>query len=51
LTDISPLWGVWKNADAAISGKGDIDSFSSPADRAIMVAEFRTWAYRSSLSP
>jgi hypothetical protein len=44
LTEISPVWGVWKNADAAISGKGDIDSISPPADRSNMVEAFREWA-------
>jgi hypothetical protein len=44
LTDISPLWGVWKNADAAISGQGDIDSASPSEDRALILGEFRVWA-------
>ena len=31
LTELSPAWGVWKNADRAIAGYGDIDSISSPS--------------------
>jgi hypothetical protein len=51
LTEISPLWGVWKNADAAISGKGDIDSASPSEDRALIVEEFREWAGGHSYEP
>jgi hypothetical protein len=51
LTDISPVWGVWKNADAAISGKGDIDSISPPEERSIMVEAFRGWAREHDFQP
>lgn len=51
LTEISPSWGVWKNADAAISGKGDIDSISLPADRLAILEDFRGWASAQGYQP
>jgi hypothetical protein len=51
LTQMSPLWGVWKNADAALSGEGDIDSVSSPLDRNSLMAEFFTWASANQMYP
>lgn len=51
LTELSPLWGVWKNADAAIAGHGDIDSVSPPQDRDMLVNEFRRWAAEHGMGP
>jgi hypothetical protein len=51
LTELSPLWGSWKNADAAIAGHGDIDSVSSRQDRDMLVNEFRRWAAEHGMGP
>jgi hypothetical protein len=51
LTETSPHWGVWKNADAAISGKGDIDSISPPVDRLLLLQGFRDWAREQGYGP
>jgi hypothetical protein len=51
LTEISPAWGVWKNADRAISVSGDIDSVSLPADRELLLGEFRRWASANRMEP
>jgi hypothetical protein len=51
LTEISPVWGVWKNADRAISVSGDIDSVSLPSDRDLLLEEFKRWASAHSMGP
>jgi hypothetical protein len=51
LTEVSELWGVWKNADRAIAGHGDIDSISAPLERAIITVEFQRWASENGLLP
>lgn len=51
LTAVSERWGVWKNADRAIAGHGDIDSVSPPSERFVIVDEFRKWASRNDLMP
>ena len=51
LTEISPLWGVWKNADVAIASHGDIDSVSPRDDRDRLVDEFRLWASEHRMAP
>ena len=51
LTDLSSLWGVWKNADQAIDVSGDIDSVSDPADRAVLLQEFARWATKNDMAP
>lgn len=51
LTVISPLWGVWKNADVAIASHGDIDSVSPRDDRDLLVDEFRRWAAEHGMAP
>jgi hypothetical protein len=51
LTERSPLWGVWKNADAAIAGHGDIDATSSPQDRELLVEAFTRWASQYDMGP
>ena len=45
------MWGVWKNADAAIAGHGDIDSISPRDDRDFIVDEFRRWATTHRMEP
>lgn len=44
LTDRVPRWVVLKNAGAALSGVGDVDSFAPPEDWPLIEREFRAWA-------
>jgi hypothetical protein len=44
LTDACPGWLVWKNADEALAGKGDIDSAATPAEVPQVSAVFASWA-------
>ncbi len=51
LTQVHPGWGIWKNADAALAGSGDIDS-SAPAHAwDLIVSEFRGWAPSNGVGP
>ena len=51
LTDVCPGWGIWKNADAALGGSGDMDSAAPIAAWDSIVGEFRRWAKASGLGP
>ena len=51
LTDISPNWGLWKNADRALAGHGDLDSAAPKEEWDSIIAEFRNWASELSLGP
>jgi hypothetical protein len=51
LTELSSTWGVWKNADRAIAGYGDIDSISPPTDRGALLNEFSRWASTNGMGP
>jgi hypothetical protein len=51
LTQLSPDWAVWKNADSALRGHGDIDSVSVRAEREALIREFRSWARENALGP
>jgi hypothetical protein len=51
LTAREPAWFVWKNADAAISGSGDVDSVAPRRAWGGAVAEFRAWALATGLGP
>lgn len=51
LTELSPTWGIWKNADTALSGSGDIDSTAPRDDWAAIVGEFRRWADERGFGP
>jgi hypothetical protein len=51
LTQLSPDWAVWKNADSALRGQGDIDSVSVRAEREALIREFRSWARENALGP
>jgi len=51
LTETSPGWAVWKNADRAITVSGDIDSISPPAERSLLVQEFARWAAPQGMQP
>lgn len=51
LTEALPRWAVWKNADSALSGTGDVDAVAPPGDRDRIAAEFRDWAAGHGLGP
>lgn len=51
LTAALPLWGLWKNADAALAGHGDFDSTAPAEDWERIVHEFRQWARGRGLGP
>ena len=44
LTERFPRWGVWKNADSALTGVGDVDSLAERAAWPAIEDEFRGWA-------
>jgi len=51
LTRVSDDWAVWKNADLALDGDGDIDSVAPEGARALIEQEFRRWAAERDLGP
>jgi hypothetical protein len=51
LTVSEPDWFVWKNADAAISGSGDVDSVAPPQAWGGIAGEFRLWAASMGAGP
>ena len=51
LTEVSPEWAVWKNADRALTVSGDIDSISPPSDRFLLLGEFSRWAEHYAMGP
>ena len=51
LTDLTSTWLVWKNADSALAGIGDIDSAAAQVEWPVTAAAFRTWASEESLLP
>jgi hypothetical protein len=51
LTDVLPSWGLWKNADTALSGRGDFDSTAPVEDWDTITREFRHWAFDHGLGP
>jgi hypothetical protein len=51
LTSVDPAWGVWKNADRALEGEGDIDSVAPKDAWPALVDEFRRWARESRIGP
>lgn len=51
LTVLCPDWGIWKNADAALSGSGDMDSAAPTRDWDVILREFRRWASENELGP
>ena len=44
LTAAAPSWTVWKNADAAVAGVGDVDAVASTDEWPVLAAEHRRWA-------
>lgn len=51
LTETYPGWAVWKNADSAFAGTGDVDSFAPPSDWPAIQETFIDWAAHSGLGP
>ncbi|MDQ2913052.1 MAG: hypothetical protein M3T56_07320 [Chloroflexota bacterium] len=51
ITEVSPDWLVWKNADLALAGDGDIDSAAPEREWPKIVPEFVTWAREFRLGP
>ena len=51
LTAREPDWFVWKNADAAISGSGDVDSVAPQRVWGAVTAEFHAWASTTGAGP
>jgi hypothetical protein len=51
LTDRFPSWGIWKNADTALAGSGDIDSTAPSEDWPGIVDEFQAWATDRGFGP
>ena len=51
LSQLSPRWAVWKNADFALEGDGDIDSVAPQGDWRLIAREFRSWAAEHDLGP
>jgi hypothetical protein len=51
LTGEFPNWTIWKNADAALAGSGDIDSAAPLGDWDAIVLAFRQWAGDFGLGP
>ena len=45
------MWLVWKNADHAIAGDGDIDSAAPESEWPVVQSEFVTWAKEFGLGP
>jgi hypothetical protein len=51
LTEASSIWGVWKNADAALAGFGDVDSAAPESDWPMIQVEFGRWAKDCGFGP
>ncbi|MBF6606414.1 MAG: hypothetical protein IVW53_12605 [Chloroflexi bacterium] len=51
LTTTSPRWLVWKNAESAFTGTGDIDAAAAASDWPTIEAEFCRWAMGHGVGP
>ena len=51
LTERLPAWGLWKNADSALAGRGDFDSTAPTSDWGAITAAFHEWAQGHGLGP
>lgn len=51
LTETLPAWGLWKNADSALAGRGDFDSTAPHADWGVITAAFEEWASEHGYAP
>ena len=51
LSEVCPSWLVWKNADSAFTGTGDIDSAAPDGEWQNIEREFRAWATQQEIGP
>jgi hypothetical protein len=51
LTELCPNWVVWKNAESAFNGVGDIDAAADITEWPVIEREFRDWARQHGLGP
>lgn len=51
VTDLFPEWAIWKNAESALHGHGDIDSFAPPSDWPAIESVFLDWVREHGLGP
>jgi len=51
LSQLCPYWVVWKNAESAFTGVGDIDAAAPDADWPTIELEFRHWAQEHKVGP
>ena len=51
LTAASPGWLVWKNAESAFTGTGDIDAAAAELDWPLIEDEVRRWAVEQEVGP
>ena len=51
LTEVVPSWLLWKNAELAFTGIGDIDAAAPEADWPTIEREFRAWAEAAGAGP
>lgn len=51
LTAATPRWLVWKNAESAFTGTGDIDAAASTVDWQVIEDTFRDWALKRGVGP
>jgi hypothetical protein len=51
LTQASPLWTVWKSAESAVRGTGDVDSLAPREEWHAVVDTFAAWAAAHDLGP
>jgi thymidylate kinase len=51
LTELSPDFVVWKNADSALRGVGDVDVVAPASDWDLIAGEFQMWAVERGLEP
>ena len=51
LTELSPSSLVWKNADTALAGIGDVDWMAPQITWASIIAQVRRWAAEAGLGP
>lgn len=51
LTDVAPSWLLWKNAESAFAGIGDIDAAAPVEDWPVIEREFTAWAVAAGVGP
>jgi hypothetical protein len=51
LTELVPGWVIWKNAEAAFAGSGDVDSAASSSDWPQISETFHGWASDNDFGP